>query len=704
MNNAEIFRILILAHAALGGVSLLAGFVAGVTQKGSKPHIISGRVFYYILGSSILLSLMAANMPDHYNPFLFSIGVFSSYFIIIGKRAIQYKSPGHSFSVDKLIHIIMMVTCILMVTVPHVVSGSFHIVAGVFGLMGLIFAIRNLYQLRNLDFVKKQWLKMHIGNMSGGFIASVTAFIVVNNFLPGVFSWFVPGIIGGIFIFYALRKIDKKSNPDLTQIKYSSIAVLVIFLSLTTEIIGQKSSIATNEKITIKVLSKQQMLDDLEILFSSIINYHPTPFLYTSEQEYQTFYDKQRSELPDSLTEMEFNIVAKQLIAQLKCGHTLGNLSDDWFASVKGKNVYLPFDIKKIEGKVYFSNTIDTTFDFNVNDEIININDKPINDILHQMAAIQERDGNTLSFVNEMSIRKFRSYFLYLYGIQDSFSLDFRANDGTFKKVCIKPTNKKMKTLTKLAVPDNFSKIFENNWSSLSVDTLHNIAYLDINSFGDRKEFKKYYQSIFKYLKQSPDMQLIIDLRNNGGGYFGHGNHFLTYLTPENFRFNFQKPSSIKEKNEYMKLGKWEKLTEFAFSIKPKKYKLEGQKTRTFTYKPQKDLFPGKVHVINNGITFSVASLVAAQLHENCAMMYGEETGGGEMSTNGMMNYKLELPNSKLKINIAHYQIVSNSTKGAFGSGVKPDYPYSQSIGNEKDEVLFYTLEKIKWNTAKNKP
>ena len=90
-------------------------------------------------------------------------------------------------------------------------------------------------------------------------------------------------------------------------------------------------------------------------------------------------------------------------------------------------------------------------------------------------------------------------------------------------------------------------------------------------------------------------MQLIIDLRNNGGGYFGHGNHFLSYLTPDKFRFNFQKPSSIKKKNEYMKLGKWEKLTEFAFSIKPKKYKLEGQKTRTFTYKPQKDLFPGKV-------------------------------------------------------------------------------------------------------------
>ena len=53
------------------------------------------------------------------------------------------------------------------------------------------------------------------------------------------------------------------------------------------------------------------MLEDHEILFSSIKNYHPTPFMYTSEQEYTAFYNNQRSEFPHSLTEMDFNIISK---------------------------------------------------------------------------------------------------------------------------------------------------------------------------------------------------------------------------------------------------------------------------------------------------------------------------------------------------------------------------------------------------------
>jgi hypothetical protein len=695
MNNAEIFRILIIAHAALGGISLVSGFIAAITKKGSRTHIISGRIFYYSLGGSILLSLIAANMPDHYNPFLFSVGIFSGYFILIGKRAIQYKSPTHSFTVDKIIHFIMLLTCFLMVVVPLIVSKSFHIVAGVFGLLGFIFAIRNLLDLRHLDQVRKNWLKMHIGNISGGYIASVTAFVVVNDFFPGVYSWFVPGVIGGLFIYYSIRKIDNKLKSDILANKMFLLIVLVLSLTSVVDINGQISTGGSIDSIKIKILTKKQMLEDHEILFSSIKNYHPTPFMYTSEQEYTAFYNKQRFEFPDSLIEMDFNIIAKKLIAQLKCGHTYSNLSDDWYASVKGKNLLLPFDIKRIGNKVYFNNTIDTTFEFNINDEILSINNMPINDILQQMAAIQERDGLTLSFANEMSVRKFRNYYLFLYGFQNNFSIEFKTKSEVEKTTVVKPTNLKLKESIKVQIPSNFKRILDNQWSSFSFDSINQIAYLDINSFGDTKEYKKYYKQVFQYLAQFPDPQLIIDLRDNGGGDFRNGNHFLTYLTPKTFRFNFQKPKSIKDKNEHVKLGKWSKLTEFAFSIKPKKYKIEGQKTRTFTYKPNKLLFSGKVHVINNDITFSQASLISAQLYENGAKMYGAETGGTENSTNAMIIYNLVLPNSKIKANIAHYQIVSNSTKGVFGYGVKPDYPLLQSLNRENDDILLNTIDII---------
>ena len=278
MDSTEIFRFLIIAHAALGGLSLLSGFFAAVTNKGSKPHIISGRIFYYSLGSSILLSLIAANMPDHYNPFLFSIGIFSGYFIIIGKRAIHYKSPTHSFFTDRLIHMIMVVTCFLMVIVPIIVSKSFHIVAGVFGLVGLIFAIKNLHDFSNSDQVRKNWLKMHIGNMSGGYIASVTAFVVVNNLLPGVYSWFVPGIIGGIFIFYSIRKVEGKSKiktPNLNLTKTMS-SLLLAWLPFTASF-GQNDAvfIPYGKEIGIRIGISKTKINDQRLSAKSFTNWSP---------------------------------------------------------------------------------------------------------------------------------------------------------------------------------------------------------------------------------------------------------------------------------------------------------------------------------------------------------------------------------------------------------------------------------------------
>jgi hypothetical protein len=36
--------------------------------------------------------------------------------------------------------------------------------------------------------------------MMGGYISAVTAFIVVNQLLPGVYGWIAPGVIGGVLI------------------------------------------------------------------------------------------------------------------------------------------------------------------------------------------------------------------------------------------------------------------------------------------------------------------------------------------------------------------------------------------------------------------------------------------------------------------------------------------------------------------------
>jgi len=51
------------------------------------------------------------------------------------------------------------------------------------------------------------WLKMHLGKMIGAYISTTTAIVVVNNFFPGFYGRYIPGILGASFITYWIRKI-----------------------------------------------------------------------------------------------------------------------------------------------------------------------------------------------------------------------------------------------------------------------------------------------------------------------------------------------------------------------------------------------------------------------------------------------------------------------------------------------------------------
>ena len=57
--------------------------------------------------------------------------------------------------------------------------------------------------------IRKGWLKLHLGKMTGGYIAAVSAFFVVNQILPGISNWFVPSVVGSVFITYWMNKLNK---------------------------------------------------------------------------------------------------------------------------------------------------------------------------------------------------------------------------------------------------------------------------------------------------------------------------------------------------------------------------------------------------------------------------------------------------------------------------------------------------------------
>ena len=204
-------QILIYIHAAFGGIALLTGFISMVAKKGKKIHKKFGLFFFYSMMLSGIIAMVIAVLPKHENPFLFAIGIFSLYFVLTGKRALNFKLANPDLRADKWISKIMILTGLLMIILPIVLTKSINIVLVVFAIIGIIFSVKDLVLFKNPEQLRKGWLKLHLGKMLGGYISATTAFVVVNQFLPSYYAWFIPGIIGGLIITYWSRKINKKT-------------------------------------------------------------------------------------------------------------------------------------------------------------------------------------------------------------------------------------------------------------------------------------------------------------------------------------------------------------------------------------------------------------------------------------------------------------------------------------------------------------
>ena len=200
-------NILIITHATFGGIALLTGLISIIAYKGKNLHKKSGKFFVYTMITSGLIAMFIAVLPNHECPFLFAIGIFSTYLALTGYRALRFKRKSINLKLDIVLAWIMAVTGFLMIILPTVLTQRFNIVLGVFGILGISLAIQDLMLFRNSKRLRKGWLKMHIGKIMGGYISAVTAFIVVNQLIPGIYGWLIPSLIGSVFIAYWMRRV-----------------------------------------------------------------------------------------------------------------------------------------------------------------------------------------------------------------------------------------------------------------------------------------------------------------------------------------------------------------------------------------------------------------------------------------------------------------------------------------------------------------
>lgn len=197
------FKIFLIVHIAGGSIGLLTGLLNIIQKKGGKKHKLIGRVFYFSMLMAGFTSLVLSCL--HPNYFLFMVGLFTLYMVVSGQRYLKHiqQERQEIEKIDWAISIIMLLSGLLFIGLgiwSILKSNLFGLVFVTFGSLGLLFVWQDFLNFNKKSSIKNYWLIGHLQRMTGAFIASITAFLVVNakyfpDIIPGFFYWLLPTII-----------------------------------------------------------------------------------------------------------------------------------------------------------------------------------------------------------------------------------------------------------------------------------------------------------------------------------------------------------------------------------------------------------------------------------------------------------------------------------------------------------------------------
>jgi uncharacterized membrane protein len=219
MTMNSLFRALLAVHICAGTIALLVAPGAMVTVKGGLWHRRWGKAYVWaMLVIAVTGAVMSFLRP---NLFLLMVAVFSFYLVFSGYRVLHRKKPGQRGTfADKAVTFSMLLAGIAFLGygAQRLLTSSFGVVPILFGAIALSLSGRELVKLRHPPTEPRWWWFSHMRNMLAAYLATVTAFSVVNlTFLPDTVRWIWPTVLGsaGIIIWtgYYRRKFARQTVP-----------------------------------------------------------------------------------------------------------------------------------------------------------------------------------------------------------------------------------------------------------------------------------------------------------------------------------------------------------------------------------------------------------------------------------------------------------------------------------------------------------
>lgn len=448
-------------------------------------------------------------------------------------------------------------------------------------------------------------------------------------------------------------------------------------------------------------------------------------YKYRTKKQIDSIYSWAFLEIRKPRTLLDFYKIILKITDFEGSLHNDTTLPDDFLKKYSSGNLFFPYPVKLVDDKlvINFQNS-----EIPLGSQIHSINKIKTNTLLSAFYKYYTTDGYNISGKSIGIGSSFAKYFEMEYGSEKTFLVEYSLPNQTEKI-----------TKTIAGISNNVRKENFKNRHSLPIDSLQygklktkysfkdispNTALFSINTFAigrnakDKEHliYKKYLDSCFQYLSKNPQIKnLIVDVRNNGGGTDPNDILTFSYLTQKPYRenasayVNFQEipfpEYLVYEETEPQK--QQEERKDFEDELKEEFPTLINQKysqDQKFNalLEPNKNSFKGQIYLLISPRIASAGSLFASLVAGNTnAIVVGEETMGGYFGHNGHTPIEYELPNTKIKTQFSIVNLEQDVPKKAnqiFGRGIIPDREVKQTLEDfmkNKDMQFEYTLKLI---------
>ena len=510
------------------------------------------------------------------------------------------------------------------------------------------------------------------------------------------------------------------------------VLILVLFIQCTAV---KKHNIRLSTLVPASALQS-----DVDFTYNKLKKLHPNLYLYISKEKLDYKFDSLKTSITAPMIPLDFYKKLSPVVAAVRQGHSfvyppskLLTKKESKALEKKGTGPFSQFDFEFLDNKIYVVKNKSYDQTIKVGSELIRVNDiKPL-DLIHEYGNYYSSDGFNTTFKKQSYTQRFTRFFTIENGIKDSLNYVFKHSDSIhnviikrFKKDSIKQKNSKSTTkavtidhqerkeLRRKKRKNGYDKEDNNYTRNLSfLEKDSSTALIKIRGFKNGP-YKRFYKESFQKIKDKNTKNVILDLRDNGGGRLSEVNHLYSYLADSTFIF-LDKSEVVSKSSlfngAYFNGGSLPlKMLKAVYApavyaylcltVRKDNNGMNYFATRTKPQEVEKNAFNGKLYVIINGGSFSASSIISSNLKgSHRATFVGEETGGAFNGTVAGFMPNIKLPQSNLKIRIGLMHIVPHYKTDTKGHGIYPDQEITPTIWDfitNNDPELKWILNDIK--------